>query len=251
MPGRPALFWLALALTPLVVAEDARAANEAAPTASEILLSLQGMDCSGCWLRAQKELLTVPGVTGAKLDTRTVVATITTSKPVEADSLIEAVARAGFGASLGAGSGKWSAPKGYPTGSDVAIVSHDGSVIGELADLAVPGKVTLVDLYADWCAPCRMIDAHVAKILATRSDIAVRKVNIVKWGSPAAKMYLGKVASIPQMLVYGKDGAYIETVLGYLPKKLQDAIDKGAGLENAASSGGTVEASAAPKTGSK
>jgi thiol-disulfide isomerase/thioredoxin len=249
---RPGLFSLALTITLATLAVAIGTATESSATApAGVTLSIQGMDCSGCWARALKELRSVPGVRDATLDTRTVEATVRLSAAVTVDSLRAAVARAGFAAVEGPGCGQWKAPKGYPEGSDVAIVSHDGGVIGELAALAVPGKVTLVDLYADWCAPCRMIDAHVAKLLAGRSDLAVRKINIVKWGTPAAKAYLGERPSIPWMIVYGKDGAKVATVSGYRPRELDAAIKKGAGPGADASAADAASGPQAEKAAAK
>jgi copper chaperone CopZ len=209
-----------------------------APKTSTVTVSLVGMDCSGCWQRAEKELRGLSGVSDVAFDSRVVEATVTVDGEVPFDSLRAAVERAGFEAHAGAGQGRWTAPKGYPEGADVGIVSHDGSDIGDLAALAVPGKVTIVDLYADWCAPCRMIDRHLSTVLAGRSDVAVRKVNIVKWGTPAAKRYLGRRPSIPLVYVYGRDGTPVAEVLGFRPRELDAAIDKGAAV--ATSSGSPV-----------
>lgn len=71
------------------------------------------------------------------------------------------------------------------------------------SELTVKGKVTVVDFYADWCGPCKQIAPYLQK-LATDPEVAVRKVDIVTWGSPVAKQW--KLSSIPNMRVYDKNG---------------------------------------------
>ena len=69
--------------------------------------------------------------------------------------------------------------------------------------MIVPGKFTIVDFYADWCGPCRAIEPYL-KDLAKDQRIAVRKVDIVNWGSPVAQQW--KLQSIPNMRVYDPNG---------------------------------------------
>src|SRR5688572_15743049 len=64
-------------------------------------------------------------------------------------------------------------------GADLAILSKAGEDVGDLVAHAVPGKVTVFDFYADWCAGCREIDLHAYKLLNARTDLAVRKLNVV------------------------------------------------------------------------
>ncbi|MDY7231304.1 thioredoxin family protein [Hyalangium rubrum] len=91
-----------------------------------------------------------------------------------------------------------------------------------------PGKVTVFDFYADWCAPCRKVDAHVFGLLNQRSDIAYRKLNVVSWESPLAKRYLGGVPNLPYLVVYGKDGQPVRSVTGFDLSALDAAISEGA-----------------------
>ena len=63
-------------------------------------------------------------------------------------------------------------------------------------------KIVLLDFYADWCGPCRMVAPTVDAIAEERSDISVGKVNVDKEGELAA---LFGVYSIPTLVVL-KDG---------------------------------------------
>lgn len=77
--------------------------------------------------------------------------------------------------------------------------------------------ITLVDFYADWCGPCKMIAPFVEKIANERADITVGKVNVDD--DPDIAIKYG-VSSIPTLIVF-KDGVEASRVVGYRPK---DAI---------------------------
>ena len=101
-----------------------------------------------------------------------------------------------------------------PAGADVVELSKQGEDVPSLDGHAVRGKVTLFDFYAVWCAPCRQIDAHVMPMLSQRSDLAVRKLNVVSWETPLAVRYLKDAPALPYVIVYGKDGKRVRAVSG-------------------------------------
>jgi thiol-disulfide isomerase/thioredoxin len=111
-----------------------------------------------------------------------------------------------------------------PPTADVKKISAAGEDVASLESHAVAGKVTLFDFYADWCAPCRKVDHHVYKLMQTRSDIALRKINIVSWDTPVAKRHLSKVESLPYVIVFGKNGQQSEVVTGFDLAALDRAI---------------------------
>ena len=85
-------------------------------------------------------------------------------------------------------------------------IRRNGAEIG-VQDLVVPGKITVVDFFADWCAPCRKISPYLVKLSEQHPDIVVRKVDIVNWKSPVAKQW--GLRSIPNMRVYDKNGRMV------------------------------------------
>lgn len=101
-----------------------------------------------------------------------------------------------------------------PAGADLVELSKQGEEVPSLDPHAVKGKVTLFDFYAVWCAPCRKVDAHVFALLGKRSDMAVRKLNVVSWETPLAKRYLQDVPGLPYVVVYGKSGKRVAAVAG-------------------------------------
>ena len=75
--------------------------------------------------------------------------------------------------------------------------------------------VALVDFYADWCGPCKMIAPVIEEVAEERQDVAVGKLNVDADPELAAKY---GVMSIPTLIVF-KDGQEISRVSGYRPKQ--------------------------------
>ncbi|MDE6758406.1 MAG: thioredoxin [Clostridia bacterium] len=76
-------------------------------------------------------------------------------------------------------------------------------------------KPVLIDFWASWCAPCRMLSPIVDSIAEEKTDIKVCKVNVDKQGELASAF---NVSSIP-MLVVIKDKKVINTSVGVVPKE--------------------------------
>lgn len=75
-------------------------------------------------------------------------------------------------------------------------------------------NTTIVDFYADWCGPCKMIAPIVEEIANERTDITVGKVNVDTDAEIAIKY---GVSSIPTLIVF-KDGKETARVVGYRQK---------------------------------
>ncbi|MCD8197376.1 MAG: thioredoxin [Lachnospiraceae bacterium] len=75
-------------------------------------------------------------------------------------------------------------------------------------------KPVLLDFWASWCGPCRMVSPLVDEIAAERSDIKVGKVNVDEQPELAAQF---KVMSIPTLVVM-KDGKVANQAIGAMPK---------------------------------
>ena len=73
----------------------------------------------------------------------------------------------------------------------------------------------LVDFYADWCGPCKMMAPIVEEISNERSDIVVGKVNTDENMQIA---YNYKIVSIPTLIVF-KDGVEHKRIIGYVSKE--------------------------------
>src|SRR6056297_2482338 len=77
-------------------------------------------------------------------------------------------------------------------------------------------KRVLVDFWAEWCGPCRMVAPVVEDIAKEYSaDVKVAKLNVDENQSTASRY---GIMSIPTMLVM-EDGKVKDKLVGYMPKK--------------------------------
>ncbi len=79
---------------------------------------------------------------------------------------------------------------------------------------AIANGTALVDFYAHWCGPCRMVSPIVDEIAEERRDITVGKVNVDDENALAMKY---GVMSIPTLIVF-KDGKEAARIVGARPK---------------------------------
>ena len=75
-------------------------------------------------------------------------------------------------------------------------------------------KLVLLDFWASWCGPCRMVSPIVDEIAAQRSDIKVGKINVDEQPELAAQF---GVMSIPTLVVI-KNGKVVNQAVGARPK---------------------------------
>ena len=75
-------------------------------------------------------------------------------------------------------------------------------------------KVVLLDFYADWCGPCRMVGPIIEEIAGERSDIVVGKVNVDEEQELSGQF---GVYSIPTLVVM-KGGRVVSQSAGAKPK---------------------------------
>ena len=75
-------------------------------------------------------------------------------------------------------------------------------------------KPVLIDFWATWCGPCRMIAPFVEEIAEEREDILVGKVDVDTEPELAKKF---GIVSIPTLIVM-ENGQPIQTAVGYRPK---------------------------------
>lgn len=84
-------------------------------------------------------------------------------------------------------------------------------------------KIVLLDFWASWCGPCRMVSPIVDEIAEEMPEIKVGKVNVDEEGELALKF---QVMSIPSLFVF-KNGQILEQSVGAKPKnQIIEMIEK-------------------------
>lgn len=83
-------------------------------------------------------------------------------------------------------------------------------------------QLTVVDFYADWCGPCKMMAPIVEELAESYKDqVKIGKLNVDNSPATAAKY---KVMSIPT-IVFIKNGNVVETIVGVVSKaQLEEKI---------------------------
>lgn len=81
----------------------------------------------------------------------------------------------------------------------------------------------LIDFYADWCGPCKMMGPVVEEIAEEHSDVKVVKINVDNAEDIAIKY---QIMSIPTRVVV-KDGQEVNRSIGLISKeKIEELIEK-------------------------
>ena len=72
----------------------------------------------------------------------------------------------------------------------------------------------VVDFWAPWCGPCRIIAPHLEELQSEREDLRVVKLNVDDNPQTAAQY---NVMSIPMLLLF-KNGQPVHQIIGAMPK---------------------------------
>ena len=78
----------------------------------------------------------------------------------------------------------------------------------------------LVDFWATWCGPCRMLSPIVDEVASARPDVKVGKINVDE--QPELAQQFG-IMSIPTLLVF-KNGEKVQESVGLIPKEKVEAL---------------------------
>ena len=87
-------------------------------------------------------------------------------------------------------------------------------------EVILADKPVLVDFYADWCGPCRMLRPTLEAIADERSDVKVAAVNIDENPDLADEF---DIASIPCVILF-RSGAEADRSIGLVPKEALEAL---------------------------
>lgn len=94
--------------------------------------------------------------------------------------------------------------------NNIIVLSNDN-----FDDVISQEKVTLVDFWAEWCPPCRMLSPIIDELAEEKgTEYNICKVNIDDYEEIAVKY---SVMTIPTLMVF-KNGEMLERMVGVKPK---------------------------------
>ena len=92
----------------------------------------------------------------------------------------------------------------------------------ELDNLIATEKVVVMDVYADWCGPCKMMSPILEALEETRDDVTFVKLNA---DLESERMEELGIKSIPTLIFYS-EGKIVSKLFGYQPKqKIIDCLN--------------------------
>jgi thioredoxin 1 len=94
---------------------------------------------------------------------------------------------------------------------------------GTFEEFIQSNDVAVIDCWAAWCGPCRMLSPVIEELAMEQKDVAFGKLNVDE--NRATPMKYG-IMSIPTLL-YFKDGQLVDKTIGALPKRsIEDRLEK-------------------------
>ena len=83
-------------------------------------------------------------------------------------------------------------------------------------------KLIVIDFFADWCPPCRIMSPEFEKLAFEEEDVVFLEVNIAVNPEAADRFYINTLPTF----IFIKDLALVDLVLGAKVDKLKEAINK-------------------------
>lgn len=188
----------------------------AAAAASTLRFTVIGIDCKECAPPIIKALKGIDGVRNPTLDWKAGVATVEVPDGFDRTKIKKAIDAIGYDAVFPGETRKEFAALPEDVVRKLDITSFDGAKKIDLETIAVPGKITVVDYWAEWCSPCHFLEKRLQHLLNEDSRMALRRVNVGKWDNAAAKQATAefRLEALPYVRVYDARGKFVDDVTG-------------------------------------
>jgi copper chaperone CopZ/thiol-disulfide isomerase/thioredoxin len=199
-----------------------------AHAAETLRFTVIGIDCEACAPPIVKALKAIDGVRNVNLDWKAGVASVEIPDGFDRTKIEKALDAIGYDAVMPGENRKEFAPLPAEVVRKLDIVSFDGSKKVDLKAIAVPGKITVVDYWAEWCSPCHFLEKRLQHLLNENSNMALRRVNVGKWDNAAAKQATAefRLEALPYVRVYDSRGKFVDQVTGGSWDQFLKVLDK-------------------------
>jgi copper chaperone CopZ/thiol-disulfide isomerase/thioredoxin len=187
-----------------------------------------GIDCSACAKPVVKAISSVEGVKDVQLDWRSASAHVDVPEGFDRMRIRSALNKAGFEVAFPGEKVTAMEPLPDEVVRKIDISSDPGTSRINIKNLLAPGKITIVDFYADWCGPCHVLENRLQHFMQDKPGIALRRVNIGKWDNEAARQATRefRTEALPYIRVYDANGKFVAAVTGGMWDEVLAAIQE-------------------------
>ncbi len=195
------------------------------------MLSVRNLACADCGEELEQRALAKGGVRSAHFDPARLELRLETAPGTAPGPIIDALQAEPIDgrpivALVGPGQGSYAPFQPLQPEWDAKVLSAHGEDVDGFEP--TPGRVTVVDFFAEWCGPCHELDDVMHRLLTQDpTRLAYRRLNIVDWDSPVARHYLGQAPELPHVIVLDVHGREVARLSGLKPSELEAAIAKG------------------------